>query len=179
MLIFDEENKVIEEPDYNLGRVEPRQRTVIQRYVVDEPARTHTKVIRTYPNGGKDVETIVDTPEAAHWETKLPETGDAVEFDDLFPDGQKTGEWVENIQNYYLFIPYTKEELEEIQKKKKTEKLEEEILERKNSLQETDYVAIKIMEGAATKEEYADILQERSRWRDEINELEISLGMMR
>lgn len=58
-------------------------------------------------------------------------------------------------------------------------KIEKAILERKNNLRETDYVAIKIMEGAATKEEYADILQERSRWRAEINELEISLGMMR
>lgn len=179
MLIFDEKNKVIEEPDYNLGYVEPRQRTVIQRYVVDEPAQTHTRVIQTYPNGGKDIETVVDAPEVAHWETKLPETGETVEFDDLYPDGQKTGEWVENIQNYYLYILYTKEELEEIQKKKEIESLEKTILECKNSLQETDYVAIKIMEGAATREEYADILQERSRWRAEINELEISLGMMR
>ena len=36
----------------------------------------------------------------------------------------------------------------------------------------TDYIAAKIAEGAATREEYADKLSERQSWRNEINELE-------
>lgn len=57
---------------------------------------------------------------------------------------------------------------------------EQKALEEKNSeistlkykLQSTDYVAAKIAEGAATKEEYADILAERESWRQQIRSLE-------
>ena len=38
-------------------------------------------------------------------------------------------------------------------------------------LSNTDYIAAKIAEGAATKEEYSDILRKRQAWRDEINKL--------
>lgn len=41
-------------------------------------------------------------------------------------------------------------------------------------LKETDYVAAKIAEGAATKEEYAEIIANRQKWRDEINRLQSS-----
>lgn len=39
-------------------------------------------------------------------------------------------------------------------------------------LESTDYIAAKIAEGVATKEEYSDMLRKRQAWRDEINELE-------
>ena len=39
-------------------------------------------------------------------------------------------------------------------------------------LSSTDYVAVKIAEGVATKEEYADVLKNRAKWRAEINELQ-------
>ena len=42
-------------------------------------------------------------------------------------------------------------------------------------LSATDYIAAKLAEGAATREEYADKLAERQSWRDEINRLEKSL----
>lgn len=45
----------------------------------------------------------------------------------------------------------------------------------KHQLTETDYVIIKIAEGSATAEEYADIIANRKAWRKEINELEASL----
>ena len=41
-------------------------------------------------------------------------------------------------------------------------------------LKNTDYVAAKIAEGAATKEEYAKIIANRQKWRDEINLLQSS-----
>lgn len=47
-----------------------------------------------------------------------------------------------------------------------------EISDLKRQLAETDYVAIKIAEGAATAEEYADVLDLRRAWRARINELE-------
>lgn len=41
----------------------------------------------------------------------------------------------------------------------------------KKKLEDTDYVSAKIAEGAATREEYADLIALRQSWRDRINEL--------
>lgn len=46
------------------------------------------------------------------------------------------------------------------------------IAELKGNLARTDYVVIKIAEGAATVEEYAEVIAQRQAWRAEINELE-------
>ena len=48
----------------------------------------------------------------------------------------------------------------------------QEISELKAKLAATDYIAAKIAEGAATREEYAEELSERAAWRARINELE-------
>lgn len=48
------------------------------------------------------------------------------------------------------------------------------IAELKRNLAETDYIACKIAEGAATREEYADMIVQRQAWRDEINRLEVT-----
>lgn len=42
----------------------------------------------------------------------------------------------------------------------------------KSKLAATDYVVIKIAEGVATTEDYADVIADREAWRKEINELE-------
>lgn len=49
---------------------------------------------------------------------------------------------------------------------------EEEIAELKKALAGTDYAIIKIAEGVATAEEYADVITQRAQWRERINELE-------
>ena len=46
------------------------------------------------------------------------------------------------------------------------------IAELKQLLANTDYVVIKIAEGVATKEEYADVIAQRQTWRNEIREHE-------
>lgn len=46
------------------------------------------------------------------------------------------------------------------------------ITELKQKLAETDYIACKIAEGVATKEEYAEQIKQRQLWREEINRLE-------
>lgn len=48
---------------------------------------------------------------------------------------------------------------------------EQEIEMLKNYLESTDYVVIKIAEGVATAEEYADVIAERARARATINQL--------
>lgn len=45
------------------------------------------------------------------------------------------------------------------------------IAELKGKLAATDYAIIKIAEGAATHDEYADVIEQRQAWRAEINEL--------
>ena len=50
---------------------------------------------------------------------------------------------------------------------------EMQIAELKQKLADTDYISCKIADGAATREEYADILAQRQAWREEINKLEM------
>lgn len=50
--------------------------------------------------------------------------------------------------------------------------VEVQIEELKQKLSDTDYIACKIAEGSATIEEYADMIQQRQAWREEINKLE-------
>ncbi len=57
-----------------------------------------------------------------------------------------------------------------------TEKATAKINELKSYLASTDYVAAKIAEGAATKEEYADVLTKRAEARAEINDCETILA---
>lgn len=49
------------------------------------------------------------------------------------------------------------------------------VRDREAKLKETDYVAAKIAEGAATKEEYAAVLSRRRALRGEINEAEAGM----
>lgn len=49
--------------------------------------------------------------------------------------------------------------------------VEQEIFDLKKALSETDYIACKIAEGAATVEEYSFNLSLRQQWRDRINQL--------
>ncbi len=53
---------------------------------------------------------------------------------------------------------------------------EMQISELKQKLSDTDYIACKIAEGVATKEEYAEVILQRQEWRKEINELESTEG---
>lgn len=55
---------------------------------------------------------------------------------------------------------------------KNATRIREEVNELKAKLKETDYIACKIAEGSATREEYAVMLQQRQEWRNRINELE-------
>lgn len=49
---------------------------------------------------------------------------------------------------------------------------EQHIEDLKHQLRDTDYAVIKIAEGVATKEEYADVIAQRAEWRAKINELQ-------
>lgn len=55
---------------------------------------------------------------------------------------------------------------------------EKKIGEYKGKLFETDYIILKVMEGAATFADYPDILTQRQEWRDKISECEIYIKML-
>ena len=65
----------------------------------------------------------------------------------------------------------TEEEIAEFNSATIVPSIETQIFELKQNLFNTDYIACKIAEGAATKEEYKDILMQRQLWREEINRL--------
>lgn len=60
----------------------------------------------------------------------------------------------------------------ETEKEKKAKAAMQEIVQLKAQLAETDYISVKISEGAATKNEYKKELELRAQWRARINELE-------
>jgi hypothetical protein len=63
-------------------------------------------------------------------------------------------------------------EVVEIPEPTEDEKKEQRISDLKSLLASTDYAVIKIAEGEATKEEYAETLANRKAWREEIRALE-------
>lgn len=80
------------------------------------------------------------------------------------------------------------EEAERLQKELEEKAMQEveipvdhsqEIAELKKRLADTDYCVIKIAEGVATKEEYADIIAERAELRMRINEMEQQTSMLK
>ena len=74
---------------------------------------------------------------------------------------------------------YADEDYEEVQIYERTPDLvlvQDRINILKQNLSASDYVVLKIAEGAATQEEYAEVLYNRQAWRKEINELEVALS---
>ena len=66
----------------------------------------------------------------------------------------------------------TYNEIEETAEERQARENRLEIADLKHKLAATDYIAAKIAEGAANREEYAEKLAERAAWRARINELE-------
>lgn len=67
MVVFDEHWNMVEDPDTSKGEIRYESVEVECRYVVDQEERGHFETVREYPNGGKDVEWKVDTPEVGGW----------------------------------------------------------------------------------------------------------------
>lgn len=97
----------------------------------------HYEVVAEYPNGGKDVEWIVDTP------------------------GVEAREAYDEYETVQQFIPFTAAQLA-------MQKIEE----LKQQLRDSDYHILKIVEGAITLQDCAEVIKKRASWRKEINDLE-------
>lgn len=90
-----------------------------------------------------------------------------------YPNGGKDVAWVVDVpgveakeawdeyEDILRFVPYTAIEM-----------AQQRIAELKENLQNTDYMILKVVEGAATLAEIAETVKKRAAWRKEINELE-------
>lgn len=92
MRIFDEQDVLIESPDMDKGRLIPDTRFVRHHDAVEAAdEQGHWITIAEYPNGGKDVEWVIDVPRV-----EAKEAWD--EYEDIL-----------------RYIPYTEEQLAEME----------------------------------------------------------------
>ena len=142
MKVYDEtKTKILTDYDLKKGYLKEDTITHYFEEVQEVKEQGHYETIREYPNGGKDVEWVVEV--------------EGVEY-------QPAREEIEDI---FVYIPYTEKELKKIANN-------ERIKELKKLLQNSDYKAIKYAEGELSNEEYIPIREERKQWRAEINQLE-------
>lgn len=142
MRIIDENGNEISTFDRTKGRVEGKQILLKHHEAVEAVEEVgHYEVVKEYPNGGKDVEWIVDTP------------------------GVEAKEAWDEFEDVLQFVPFSAAEL-----------AQQRIGELKQFLRDTDYQILKIVEGASTLKECAEVIAKRMAWRKEINELERDIG---
>ena len=96
MKILDQQGNEILNPDLIKGHLESDKLTIHHDAVTAVAEQSHLKTVRTYPNGGKDVEKVIDVPGV------------------LGCDAYDTYEDIER------YIPYTAAELAAIEKQKST-----------------------------------------------------------
>lgn len=138
MRILDENDIEIQDCDFTKGYTKNDKIFKAHHEAVEAvEEQGHWETIAEYPNGGKDVEWVIDIP--------------AVE-------AQEAWDEYEDIVRY---VPYTARQLAIMR-----------IDALKSMLSSTDYNVLKVVEGAATLTEIAEIVKERAAWRKEINELE-------
>lgn len=75
MEIYNEQMELIENPDLSLGYLKPSNRIVHHEAVKAVEEVWHYETIRVYPNGGKDIEKVIDVAgvEAQEaWDEEIP-----------------------------------------------------------------------------------------------------------
>ena len=141
MRIFDELDNLLETFDETKGYLKNDSLFIRHHEAVEAvEEQGHWVTIAEYPNGGKDVDWVVDVP--------------AVEAKEAWDE----------YEDILRFVAFTASEL-----------AEQRIAELKAKLYDTDYNILKIVEGAATLSDTAEIIKKRAAWRKEINELEKEL----
>lgn len=110
MIIYDEQMNPLEEYDLTHGHIVTHMRTVEHEAVEAVAEVSHFEVIEEYPNGGKDVRKVIDVPAVPGKEA-----------------------WTESVE-YGVYIPYTSEELAEMEQQRNTPTMEERLASIENAL---------------------------------------------
>lgn len=153
MRYFNEDKtKELREEDIDFTKGNTIQDTLIihhdeQPEIKEIPEEGHYEVIHEYPNGGKDVEWIVDKPGIK---------------------GSLKIEAYDEKETIYVYKPYSEEYIKE-------RDINQQITNLQYELSQTDYKLLKYLEGYYTDEEYAPIKKERQEMRDKINNLKSKL----
>lgn len=103
MEIYNQNMELIENPDLSLGYLKPSTRTEHHDAVEGVKEVWHYEVIKEYPNGGKEVQKVIDVKGVTAkdaWDEEIP------------------------IQ---IYVPYTQEELDRIEEEKNKPTQEERI----------------------------------------------------
>lgn len=111
MRIFDENGLEIQNPDYERGHLKEDRLLVAHHEAVEAVAENgHWETIAEYPNGGKDVAWVVDVP------------------------GVEAAEAWDEYEDILRYIPYTAEELAEIDRQRNHPTPEQRIAELEEAL---------------------------------------------
>lgn len=92
--IYNEQMERIENPDLSVGYLKPSTRTEHHEAIEGVEEQWHYETIEEYPNGGRDVEKVIDVPgvEAQEaWDEEIP---------------------------IYVYVSYTQEELDAMEAEK-------------------------------------------------------------
>ena len=111
MKIIDETGAVIENPDLTLGYLKDDAEEIIHPAVEGVEEQWHWETVTEYPNGGKDVQKIVDRPGV-----------------------QAQEEWVEKVP-IQKYIRYTAEELAAQEEERRRAEAREKLPERVDALE--------------------------------------------
>lgn len=113
MIILNQENEIVQNPDYELGYIIQEEMPITLNWVIDTPEEKEQYVIAEYPNGGKEIGYRVIQMEEGHWEVK-DQDGEIVEhFDREIPDGIPHDQPVPDVWQFERYILFTPEELEQ------------------------------------------------------------------
>lgn len=108
--VYDQQGNLLVEYDLYLGRLEPSTRTEHHPAIKGVEEVWHWETIAEYPNGGKDVEKVIDVMGV-----------------------QAVEAWDEEIP-IYIYVPYTQEELEAMEAEKNKPTAEERIAQLEEEL---------------------------------------------
>lgn len=182
MYVYDANFDPVENPDEEKGKLEYKEIVVKHVYIVDSEEQGHFEVVAEYPKtGGQDVEWVVDTERQGHWQTYFEDGTVFANYPvETIPEDWPKEQEITDVFEYFLYTPYTAEELEQIAAEKAEAERQRQIAELKQKLDETDYVITKMSEynvsgeimPEADAERYASVIEQREQWRKQINELE-------
>lgn len=112
MIVLNEENQIVTNPDLESGYLMSEDIRVVLTWIIDVPEITETYVKREYPNGGKDIGRRVTQEEQGHWKV-IDDKGNSLDYiAGIVPDGIPHDRPVTDVYQIQRYIPYTQEELE-------------------------------------------------------------------
>ncbi len=103
--VYDADGNQLDSYDLTMGRLETRQKVTHHDAVEGVEEQGHYEVVAQYPNGGKDVAWVVDVP------------------------GVAAQEAYDEIMIYDAYIPYTTEELLEMERQRTQPTMDEQVAE--------------------------------------------------